>query len=127
MVNTESADHQEWSKKEEFKRLVLSHLLKMDNSEWDRLRNHSKSNDKMLDEPALEMSRQEVVDASLACAGLSVEDIQSPGSFDCHSIGNIDGHPCFYANGAGYYFWGYPGRGFILEATITYPAYPIGW
>ena len=126
MEPDQSPDYKEWAKKETFKSLVLAHLNKMTDSDWRQFRNHSRAGDLMLKVHVEDLSRSEVVDTSLACAGLSVEDVLNS-SLDCHAIGLIDGHPCFYAKGAGYYFWGYPEGGFILEASATYPAYPIGW
>lgn len=118
--------------KPEFKRVVLSHIKEsLSPGEWASLREHAmQSRSRIVDEtPVPEASPAELVAETLSSSGMTVADVLS-GHYASVAIqiGLIQGQPVYYLKGEGYYFWGlYPDTGFLLDITLTWPAYPPNW
>lgn len=116
--------------KAQFKAIVLNHMQNvLPATEWDMLRGLCQGQ-RVVDEPARPgATREEVLAESLCESGMSPADIlKGPYKALAVQIGEIEGHPVFYVQTEGYYFWGLgPDSRFTLDVTLTWPAYPPSW
>ncbi|MBI6600645.1 hypothetical protein [Pseudomonas sp. S4_EA_1b] len=112
-----------------FQDLVLQHMRALPALEWMRFRTIARDNSAWGDAAARSLYKhEEVLHASLNLPTLSLGDLPKSYAAEASVIGQLGGQPVLYFEGTGYYAWALaPETSSILEASITYPAYPPGW
>lgn len=114
----------------EFKRLVLAHLICLDEHKWDDFRyHHAVMEDRWIDAAGanIELSRAELVERYVSSCNVPLQTVWSVRG-EWSPIGNLDGHPILFNARAGIYAWSsVPGTGHTLQLWLSHPAYPKGW
>lgn len=131
-MNTEfltENDKQLLAHKKEFLDLVLQHMRALSALEWMRLRTIARDTFAWGDAAARNLYKHdEVLHASFSLPTLRLGDLPTFFTAGATDIGQVEWQPVLYFEGTGYYAWALaPQSSPILEASITYPAYPPGW
>ena len=117
-----------------FQKIVLEHMKAIPPQEWSRLR-------ALADNPNGCIDFDEVFNPNATPEDLVVKSlcfcetrpIEASEKLDGKpvKIAEIDGHPVFYVDGAGYYYWGPNMKADvmseILDISVTWPVYPPGF
>lgn len=114
----------------DFKRLVLTHVLALDENLWLKFREH----DALMQDrwvvaefTTTELSRAELVERYVASSNLPFREIQKVHG-QWSSIGELAGQPVLFNSYAGIYAWSSaPDADQMLDLWLSYPAYPKGW
>lgn len=115
---------------DDFKRLVLTHVLALDENVWLKFRHHDAlMEDRWVDAAFadIELSRTELVERYVASSNLPFREVLKVHG-EWSSIGNLAGQPVLFNSYAGIYAWSSaPDADQMLDLWLSYPAYPKGW
>lgn len=115
--------------KKDFQDLVLQHMRALPALEWMRFRTMARDNSAWGDTTARGLYKHDdVLQASFNLPTLGLGDLPKSFVDGASAIAQLEGQPVLYFEGTGYYAGALsPESSPILEASITYPAYPPGW
>lgn len=108
-----------------------AHLAGLDAGQYEYFRAVARRGPWMLGpteapELAETISRSELVDRAASESGLRLSDLSSLG--EAQEVGCVDGRPVLFFAAAGLYAWARSeNEPFILDAALSFPAYPPGW
>lgn len=130
-MNTEFLTEHDWqllAHKQAFQDQVLQHMRTLSALEWMRFRNIARDRSAWGDAAARNLYKHDdVLRASCNLPTLRLGDLPKSFTAGATTIGQVEGQPVLYFEGTGYYAWALAPESPVLEASITYPAYPPGW
>lgn len=114
----------------EFKRLVLAHLISLDEHKWEDFRcHHAVMEDRWIDAAGAntELSRAELVERYVSSCNVPLRTVRSVRG-EWLPIGSLDGPSIVFNARAGIYAWSsVPDADHTLQLWLSHPAYPKGW